>query len=181
MIEIRIHGRGGQGGVTTGQLIAISAFNDGMYSQTFPVFGVERCGAPVEAFVRIDEKQINLHCQVYEPDVILVLDSSLLNTVDVTQGLKEGGMIIINTNKKVSELGIRGNYKIYAIDATKIALDTIHKPIINTPLLGAFAKITGLVTLNSMKKAAEERFAKKEVADFNKKAIETVFHKTDMI
>jgi len=175
MIEIRIHGRGGQGAVTTGQLIAIASFLDGKFSQTFPMFGVERAGAPVEAYVRISTKPINLRSQVYEPDIVLVLDPSLLKTVDVTKGLKPGGYIIVNSNKNARELGVGNGYNVYTFDATKVALDVIHKPIMNTPVLGAFAKITRLITLGSLKKAVKERFKAKEVAEFNNKVIEKVY------
>jgi len=103
MIEIRIHGRGGQGAVTTGQIMAIAAFDDGKQSQTFPMFGVERSGAPVQAFARISDEKINIRSQIYSPDIVIVLDASLLETVDVTSGLKEKGTLIVNTNKKPAD------------------------------------------------------------------------------
>ena len=121
MIEIRIHGRGGQGAVTTGQLIAIAAFYDKKYCQSFPMFGVERSGAPVQAFVRISNKEIHLRSEVYTPDIVIVLEPSLIEAVDVTKGLKKDGKIIINTNKKPSELKIKGNFNICTIDATSSA------------------------------------------------------------
>ncbi len=181
MYEIRIHGRGGQGGVTTGQLMAIGAFHDGMYSQTFPMFGVERAGAPVQAFARLDKKPIQLRSEVYEPDIAVVLDPSLLATVDVTRGLKKKGALIINSNKSVKELGIKGDFDIHIVNATEIALGIFKRPIVNTPMLGAFSKITGLVSIKSLKKAVDEVFyATKgpKIADLNKQAIEAVFRAT---
>ena len=181
MIEIRIHGRGGQGAVTTGQIMAIAAFHDSKQSQTFPNFGVERAGAPVTAFARISEEPIHLRCQVYSPDIVLVLDSSLLDSVNVAEGLKKGGTIIINTNRQASELGLSPDFEVHAIDATSIAVGVFGKPIVNTPMLGAFAKVTGLMSLDSLKKAIDERFvyAKgQKVADLNKLAIEKVYNET---
>lgn len=181
MIEIRIHGRGGQGAVTTGQIMAIAAFYDGNQSQTFPSFGVERAGAPVTAFARIDSEKINLRSQVYSPDVVLVLDSSLIHAVNVTDGLKEGGKVIINTNKEPSSLGIDPKFEVHAVDATTIAIEIFGRPIVNTPMLGAFAKVTGLFTLDSLKKAIDEKFIYgkgQKLADLNKQAIEKVFGET---
>lgn len=178
MIEVRIHGRGGQGAVTTGQLMAIAAFHDGKQSQSFPMFGVERSGAPVQAFCRIDDAPVNLRSQVYEPDVVLVLDTSLLESVDVTKGLKKGGKIIINTNKKVEELGIKGDFEIHTVDATSIAMEVFGKAIVNTLVLGAFSKVTGIISKEAIEKALEEIFlyAKgQKVVDLNKKAIEKIY------
>ena len=177
MLEIRVHGRGGQGAVTTGQLIAISAFYDKLYPQTFPKFGVERRGAPVESYARIDSKKINLRSQIYYPDIVIVLDASLLNTVDVTKGMKKNGIIIVNTNKDKSELNIKKGFRVNTVDATSIALNIMNKPIVNTSMLGAFAKITGMITVKSIKKAIDDRFDK-EVADINKKAVQEVFENT---
>jgi 2-oxoisovalerate/pyruvate ferredoxin oxidoreductase gamma subunit len=184
--EVRIHGRGGQGAVTTGQIMAISAFYDGKQSQTFPMFGVERAGAPVTAFCRIDTKPINLRCEVYEPNVVIVLDSSLLTAVDVTAGLQKGGAIIVNTNKPIEEVKTlighqEGHYDVHIVDATSIALRIFQKPIVNTPMLGAFSKITKLVSLRSLRKGVDEIFEGtkgKEISMLNKKAIEEVFKAT---
>lgn len=181
MHEIRIHGRGGQGAVTTGQLMAIAAFHDGKYCQSFPMFGVERAGAPVAAFARIDKKPVRVRSEVYEPDIVVVLDSSLLETVDVTKGLSKKGVLIINSNKTKKELGIKGNFETHIVDATDIALKIFHRPIVNTPMLGAFAKITGLASVRSLKKAIDEVFLKTKgakIADLNKKAIEAVYKAT---
>ena len=181
MIEIRIHGRGGQGAVTTGQIMAIAAFADGKESQTFPMFGVERAGAPVQAFARISDTPINLRSQVYSPDVVIVLDASLIAAVDVTEGLKKNGLLIVNTNKKPGELGVKGDFNIHTIDATSIALAIFNKPIVNTAVLGAFAKLTKLISLNSLLAAIDETLGSKkgrEIAELNKKAITEVYQKT---
>lgn len=175
MIEIRIHGRGGQGAVTTASLLAIAAFHDNKYSQAFPSFGPERGGSPVIALARIDDKEINLRSNVYEPDILIVLDASLVKDVDVTKGLKKNGIIIINTKKKKK---IK-NFKTYSVDATSIALKIIGKPIVNTALLGAFSKITGIISLNAFEKAIEEYFKnKKELIDPNKELIKNVYEKS---
>ena len=165
--------------MTTGQILAMAAFHDGKESQTFPMFGVERAGAPVQSFVRIDEKKIDARCQVYDPDIVLVLESSLLDIVDVTAGLKEGGWIVVNSNKKPEELSIKGNYKIHCVDATTIALDIFKRPIVNTPILGAFAAITKVVSLSGLKKAINDRFLASKgehMADLNKQAVEKVYN-----
>ena len=179
MLEIRIHGRGAQGAVTTGQIMAIAAFDDGKYSQTFPFFGVERCGAPVRCFCRIDDKPINLRSQVYHPDIVLVFEPSLIKDDNVTEGLKKGGTVIVNSNLDANKLGIKGDYKVYAIDATAVSLKIFGKPIgVNTAILGGFAGITKIITLESLKKAVDDVFAKRKgqnIADLNKKAVEEVY------
>lgn len=183
MKEIRIHGRGGQGAVTTGQILAIGAFYDKKESQTFPNFGVERSGAPVQAFVRIDEKKINLRSQIYNPDIILVLEPSLISAVDVTKGLKKGGLIIVNTHKKPRELGIKGNFDIRTIDATSIALKIFGRPIVNTAVLGAFSAITGLVSLKSLNKGIEDVFLNTKglkIVNLNKQAIKEVYEASNV-
>lgn len=168
MIEIRIHGMGGQGAVTAAEVIAVAAFHDGRYSQAFPFFGVERRGAPVTAFARIDDKFIRLRAQVTEPDVIVVLEPSMSESL-VFSGLKENGTAIINNTKKPS-----AKQKTFTVDATKIALETIGKPIVNTAILGAFAAATGLVTLESLKKALSERFSGK-LLEANISAVERTY------
>ncbi len=169
MIEIRIHGRGGQGVVTAAELLAKAAFNDGKYCLAFPKFGPERTGAPVEAYCRIDDKPIRLRSQVYEPDYLIVLDSSLINYMDVTKGMKKTGVIVINSRKKPDAA-----CKTFAIDATQIALDILGKPIANTVMLGAFAKAAGVVTLKSIEKAIKERFNEK-LAEANVMAVKKAY------
>ena len=141
MHEIRIHGRGGQGAVSAAELLARAAFKDGKYSQAFPYFGVERRGAPVQAFCRIDDRFIRMRQNVYEPDCVIVLDSTLLDVVDVEQGLKENGLVVLNTRKRVDRKNVK------TIDATSIALETLGRPIVNTVMLGAFAPLIAAVIM----------------------------------
>ena len=178
MLEAIFWGRGGQGVVTSGQILSVAAFYDGFYTHTFPYFGVERAGAPVQVFFRMRDTCIGVRSYVYNPDVVVVLDASLIKTVDVTKGLKDDGILIINTHKKAEELGIKGKFKIHAIDATEVAMNIFGKPIVNTIVLGAFSSITGKVTLDSLKKAVDEvlKLKGEKVADMNKTAIEKVYN-----
>jgi len=174
MKEIRIHGRGGQGSVTAAELLAVAAFEDGRYSQAFPSFGVERRGAPVVAFTRIDDKPIRIRSQIYSPDYVIVQDATLMDVVDVAAGLKEEGMMIINTEasaEKFKEIPA----KVMVVDATKIAMEIIGRPIINTVLLGAFAAATGEIRLKSITKAVGERFSGK-VGEKNIAAVEAAYN-----
>jgi len=155
MIEIRFHGRGGQGAVTAAEILAKAAFEDGKYCQAFPFFGAERKGAPVMAFTRISDKPIRRRYQVYNPDYVVVLDDTLIEAVDVLSGLKENGKLIINTKNNV-DLGEK--VESHSIDATGIALDILGVPIVNTVMLGAFAKVTGEVTLDSIINITKETF-----------------------
>ncbi|MDD5290513.1 MAG: pyruvate ferredoxin oxidoreductase subunit gamma [Patescibacteria group bacterium] len=174
MKQIRIHGRGGQGVVTAAELIAIAAFADGKEAQAFPSFGVERTGAPIESFARIDDKPIRIREHIYKPDVLIVQDPSLLNTVDITKGAGANTLVIINTTKNKNELKLNlKEENIYAVDATKIALEIIGKNIVNTVILGAFARATGLVSLDGLKKAITRKFTDKgkDVIEKNIKAV----------
>ncbi|MCK4270492.1 MAG: pyruvate ferredoxin oxidoreductase subunit gamma [Methanogenium sp.] len=167
MRELRIHGRGGQGSVTAAELIAVAAFKSNVYSQAFPAFGVERRGAPVQAFVRFNDKQIRLRSQVYEPDYVIVQDSTLIKDVNVFGGLKKGGIAIVNTEKKI-DADIPKGVKLITIDATKIALEVLGLPITNTSLMGAFAAASGEIEFSALAEALNERFpealAKKNIA-----------------
>ena len=174
MKEIRIHGRGGQGSVTAAEILAIAAFYEGKYSQAFPSFGVERRGAPVTAFARISDRFIRTRCQIYEPDYVIVQDSTLIGIVDVTKGLKDSGAIIVNTEKSPEELDLNTKAKVYTIDATKFALDILGRPIVNTVMLGAFAGITKEFSLESLVKAVRKRLPAK-IAEKNVKAVETAY------
>lgn len=156
MKEIRIHGRGGQGSVTAAELLAVAAFEDGKYSQAFPAFGVERRGAPVTSFVRIDDKPIRLRSQIYQPDYVIVQDVTLVDVVNVASGIKPEGMILINTEKNPESFNLEAIVKTF--DATKLALNILGKPIVNTILIGAFAGVTGEIRVESIKKAVKERF-----------------------
>lgn len=175
MKEIRIHGRGGQGSVTAAELLSIAAFADGKFSQAFPAFGVERRGAPVQAFMRLDDAPIRIRSQIYEPDYVIVQDPTLLDVVNITGGLKETGALIINTKESsdaFEHLGTKA--KIMTVDATKIAMDVIGVPIVNTILLGAFSAATGEVAVESIQEAVKERFAGK-VGDKNAEAIRIAY------
>jgi pyruvate ferredoxin oxidoreductase gamma subunit len=176
--EIRIHGRGGQGSVTAAELIAVAAFEDGKWSQAFPYFGTERRGAPVTAFARISDKQIRIRSQIYEPDYVIVQDPSLLHSVDVASGLKETGLVIVNTEMKPSELKINTKATIRTIDATALAIEVIGIPIVNTALLGAFAGATKEIRLDSVNKAIRERFPGK-VGDKNVAAVKRAFEQME--
>ncbi|MFA6107022.1 MAG: pyruvate ferredoxin oxidoreductase subunit gamma [Patescibacteria group bacterium] len=183
MIQIRIHGRGGQGVVTSAELIAISAFRDGKEAQAFPYFGVERRGAPIMAFARIDEKPIRLREHVYHPDVIIVQDATLLGTVNLAEGASKNTLMIINTPKSPEEISLNAGLaakNIHTLDATKIALETIGRNIVNTIILGAFAKITGFISLKSLDEAIKEQLAGKgeEMVKKNILAIEKAFAAT---
>ncbi|HJJ98737.1 MAG TPA: pyruvate ferredoxin oxidoreductase subunit gamma [Methanocorpusculum sp.] len=157
MKELRIHGRGGQGSVTAAELIATAAFAGGVHAQAFPAFGVERRGAPVQAFVRFSNEKIRLRSQVYEPDYIIVQDSTLIRDVNVFAGVSGRGIVIINTEKK-GEYNIPACARLIVIDATQIALEEIGVPLTNTTLMGAFAAASGEITLDALKSAIEERF-----------------------
>ncbi len=161
MLEIRFHGRGGQGAVTAGELLAKAAGREGKWSQSFPKFGVERRGAPVQSYCRIDDERIKIHQELYEPDVVVVLDSSLIGPVDVTGGLKEGGKVIVNTGKKPEELELGEEFEAYTVDATSAAMEIMGKPIVNTAMLGSLSKITGVVKMESLVEEVMEHFGEK--------------------
>jgi len=173
MKEVRFHGRGGQGVVTSANLLAIAAFKEGKYCQAFPFFGTERRGAPVVSFVRIDTNFIRTREQIYNPDYVVVLDSTLLDVVDVTEGLKDDGMIIINTNKK---LNLKTKARVKTVDATAIALEIIGKPFVNTPMIGALVGVTDIVKLDSLIEAVKERFPE-EIARKNVEAVKKTYEK----
>jgi len=157
--EIRIHGRGGQGSVITAELFAIAAFADGKYSQAFPYFGGERRGAPVQAFVRIDDRPIRVRSKVYNPDYVILQDPSLLGIVDVLQGLGEEGIILINSELTPAEIGLATKARVVTFPATKIALETLGIPITNTAIMGAFSALTGEISIDALKPAIEEKFS----------------------
>lgn len=180
LIEIRWHGRGGQGAKTASLLLADAAFNTGKYIQGFPEYGPERMGAPITAYNRISTTPITLHSNIYEPDYVVVVDDTLLETVDVTSGLKETGAIIINTTKSADYLkDVLKDYKgnIYTIDARKISEEALGRYFPNTPMLAAVVKVSQIMTdealLEDMKGSFKHKFAKKpEVIDGNMKALE---------
>lgn len=189
LIEIRWHGRGGQGAKTASLLLADAAFNTGKYIQGFPEYGPERMGAPITAYNRISTKPITIHSNIYEPDYVVVVDDSLLESVDVTAGLKNTGAIVINSNKDSDYLkqalkGYEG--EIYKIDARKISLETLGKYFPNTPMLAAIVKVSKIMTdeelLNDMKGSFKHKFAKKpEVIEGNMKALELALKSIEKI
>ncbi len=160
MIEVRIHGRGGQGAVVASKMLAEAVAREGNYVQSFPEFGVERRGAPVTAFTRIDDKPILVRSKIYEPDHLVVLEPTLLIAIDVFSGLKKGGWVIINSSKKPEEIEVPEGIKVATVDANNIAvanrLGTKESPIVNTAILGAFAKVTGIVGLEALLEAIKE-------------------------
>jgi pyruvate ferredoxin oxidoreductase gamma subunit len=174
MIEIRLHGRGGQGVVTAAELLATAAFSEGKQSQAFPTFGSERMGAPVASFVRISDKAIRIRSQIYEPDYVIVQDPTLIGTVDVFAGLKKGGLVLINTEKDPKDLKIKNLENVKTIPAIKIAMEMLGRPIPNTVMVGAFAGLTGAVSMEGIKKAMMHRF-KPEIAEKNIKAAEKAY------
>ncbi|MDH5186515.1 MAG: 2-oxoacid:acceptor oxidoreductase family protein [candidate division WOR-3 bacterium] len=159
MTEIRFHGRGGQGAVIASEIFASALFKEGKYVQTFPEFGVERRGAPVQAFLRFDEKPIMLRCKVYTPDHVIILDSVLLKTQDVTMGLRPGGWILLNSDKEPREFSFP-NFRVATIDATGVAikykLGPKTAPIVNTAVLGAFIRVSEIVRLDNIYKSIPE-------------------------
>lgn len=162
MEQIRIHGRGGQGVVTAAELIALAAFYEGRQAQAFPSFGVERTGAPIQSFARISSHPIITREQIYAPSILIVQDPTLLETVDVFSGTTKNTVVIINsTENKWPELNTRFK-KLYFTAATEIALEIFGKNIVNTVILGAFAKHTNLISLESLKKAITEKFKDKD-------------------
>ena len=178
LIEIRWHGRGGQGAKTASLLLADAAFNTGKYIQGFPEYGPERMGAPITAYNRISDKPITIHSNIYEPDYVVVVDDTLLDTVPVTAGLKSTGAIVINTTKNAEEIkkllkGYEG--KVYKIDARKISEEALGRYFPNTPMLAAIVKVSKVMSdeelLNDMKGSFKHKFAKKpEVIEGNMKA-----------
>lgn len=189
LIEIRWHGRGGQGAKTASLLLADAAFNTGKYIQGFPEYGPERMGAPITAYNRISNSPITIHSNIYEPDYVVVVDDTLLESVEVTAGLKEDGAIIINTTKNYDYLKnvLNGyNGKVYTIDAREISMEALGKYFPNTPMLAAVVKVTGIMTdeefLNDMQGSFKHKFAKKsEVIDGNMKALQLALNQVNLI
>ena len=155
--------------MTSGELIGFAAFSDGKYAQTFPTFGSERMGSPVTAFVRIDDRPIRIRTPIYHPDYVIVQDSTLLATEPVMEGLKPGGLVIVNTKKGPGELGLSLDSHVRTIPAADLALEILGRPIVNTTILGAFAAASGTITMEGIRKAIEHRFPR-ELAEKNLKA-----------
>ncbi len=160
MVEIRIHGRGGQGAVVASKLLVTAAAKEGKKVQAFPFFGAERRGAPVAAFARVDEQKIRIHSEVYTPDHVIVLDPVLYKTVNVTAGLKEGGTVLLNSSRDPASFPFSAHFKVAVVDASGIAirhkLGSRTEPIVNTAILGAFAKLTGVIGIDALAETIKE-------------------------
>jgi pyruvate ferredoxin oxidoreductase gamma subunit len=169
MFQIRIHGRGGQGVVTAAEMLSIAAFCEGKHAQAFPSFGSERTGAPVVAFCRVDDREIRVREPILEPDALIIQDPTLLHQVDLFAGLAPGGCILLNTSRTFAELGLNDfiqKFKARAVPATELAMQHVGRPLPNAALLGAFAALSRLVTLESVVAAIRDKFSGK-VADGN--------------
>lgn len=184
LVEIVFHGRGGQGSVTAANLLVAAALKDGNIGvQAFPFFGAERRGAPVRAFARISGDEIHLRSEIYHPDIVIVLDESIMDIVDVLKGLKKDGKVLINTRKKPDEFDFSKKYNVATVDATGIALK--HEilvggiPVVNTPILGAIPKILDRVTLKSIQDTVKSKW-KGELASKNVKATQNAFDEVEV-
>jgi pyruvate ferredoxin oxidoreductase gamma subunit len=177
LTEIRWHGRGGQGVVTAGELLAETALDSGKYFQAFPDYGPERMGAPIRAFTRLSPEPITIHSQIEEPDVVLVLDPTLLGTVPVTEGLKDDGVLLVNTAMSPAEVREKlalKTAKVFTVDASHIAIEEMGREITNTPMLGVFARATGLVALDDLVEEIRAWFGEKlsqKAVDANVRAL----------
>jgi pyruvate ferredoxin oxidoreductase gamma subunit/2-oxoisovalerate ferredoxin oxidoreductase gamma subunit len=186
LVEICFHGRGGQGAVTAANLLAAAALQDGNKGvQAFPLFGAERRGAPVRAFARISGDEINLRSEIYNPDIVIVLDESIMDIVDVLKGVKNEGKILINTRKKPNDFEFSKKYHVATVDATSIALKyTIlvgGMPVVNTPILGSVPKILDRVTLQSIQNVIRSKWiGKKDLGERNVKATQDAFDQTEV-
>jgi len=181
MIEIRFHGRGGQGSVTSAELLALAAIGEGKYAQAFPSFGPERRGAPVVAFCRISDQPIKIRANVYEPDIVLVLDSTLLKIVNVAAGMKPNGMLVTTSKEspeKVREL-LKIKNRLAVVDAIKIAMEVLGVPITNTAMLGSLVKASELIKKESFILPLKERFGR--IAEKNISAFERAYQETVVI
>jgi 2-oxoacid:acceptor oxidoreductase gamma subunit (pyruvate/2-ketoisovalerate family) len=180
MIEVRFHGRGGQGAVVASKLLASALFKEGKSVQSFPAFGVERRGAPVMAFLRIDDHPIKLRTNVYQPDHIVVLDPTLLDAVDVTSGLKPNGWVVLNSDRHPGEFRSLASFRVGTVDASKIAVEnqlgSRTNPIVNTAILGAFCRVTGLVSIDTVVESIRESVPAK--AEANTRAALEAYEKT---
>jgi len=178
MIEIRFHGRGGQGAVTSVELLALAAIGEGKFAQGFPSFGPERRGAPVLAFCRVDEKHIRLRCKIANPDVVVILDPSLIRIQNPPADLKENGVIVLNTYKSPEEIRREYGFKhtLALVDANKIAREVLGVPIVNTTMMGALIRATGVMKLEALEHPLKERFGPLAVKNFN--ALKAAFEQT---
>lgn len=177
LTEVRWHGRGGQGIVTISRLLAEAALMEGKHVQSFPEFGPERTGAPIKGFTRIGDELIGIHSQVYTPNIVVVLDPTLLKNIDVKEGLVKGGKILLNTEKHSEEIREElkiDDAKVYIVNARRIALDLLGRPIYNTAMLGALIRVSNLAALDSVKEVTLKRF-RGSVGEKNVKVIERAY------
>ena len=184
LVEICFHGRGGQGAVTAANLLVAAALRDGNKGvQAFPFFGAERRGAPVRAFARISDEEINLRSEVYNPDVVIVLDESIMGIVDVLSGIKDGGAIVINTRKSPDRFSFSKQVKVATVDATDIAIKNNLLvggiPVVNTPILGAVPRVLSRVTLDSIQEVVGEKW-RDDLAERNVKATKEAYERTEV-
>lgn len=181
MIEIRFHGRGGQGAVTSAELLAQAAIDEGKYATAFPSFGPERRGAPVVAFARVDEQPVRLRSKIYRPDVVVVLDPSLLDIANPSEGIRDGGILIINSTHEPESIRNKLSYsgKMALVDAGAIAKEVIGLPITNTTMVGALIKGTSLLSVDSLKDPFKRRFGK--IAARNIEAMERAYAETKIV
>lgn len=179
--EIRWHGRGGQGAKTAATLMGEVAIAEGKFGQGFPEYGPERMGAPIKGFTRISDESINQHCAIEHPDVVVVLDPTLLDSVDVCENVKDGAVVIVNTNqdgKAVMDKLSCSDIKLFLVNATQIAMDEIGRPIPNTPMMGALVKATGVLQLETVNKDLAKKFGKKfaqKIIDGNLNAVKRAY------
>lgn len=181
MIEIRWHGRGGQGAKTASQLVADAALDEDMFIQAFAEYGPERMGAPIQCFTRISKKPIKIHCHAQTPDVVAVLDPTLVGSEDVTSGMRDDGILLVNTPEAPAEIKKQlpdVKVKVYTVDASGIASEAIGRPIPNTPMIGALTKVTGLIKIDKLKESLRKKFSgkfKDEIIEGNIKAVERAY------
>ncbi len=165
MVEVRWHGRGGQGTVTAAKVLADACLSGGRHVQAFPEYGPERAGAPLKAYNRVSSTPLRMHCPVLEPQVVSIVDSTLLDGVNVSEGATEDAVFIVNTSKSPAEIRAKlkagAKQRVVAVDATKIAMDTIGRALPNSPMLGAVVKVTGLVSLEHLLEDVRKSFGKK--------------------
>lgn len=188
LTEIRWHARAGQGAVTAAKLVAETALELDQFMQAMPEYGPERMGAPIKAFTRISPEPIEIHCNIDHPNVVVVLDETLLSIVDVTEGLRDGGVIIVNTCKTPdalrAELGLEGrDVRVASVDASGISLETLKRDIPNTPMVGALAKVTGLFTLDEITGHLTKTFGKKfsqDVIDANVASVKRAYEEVSV-
>lgn len=183
IVEIRIHGRGGQGAKTAAEFIAEAALRKNKQIQAFPEYGPERAGAPMKAYARVSDKKIKTFAPVVNPDIVMVIDPTLIGSVDVAEGLAKNGILIVNTNETLNDIKKKTKFegKIYCVDATKISIDTVGRNLPNTPMLGAFVKATKIVPLEAIFDSIKEKFLEKLGEDKTNKTIEGVKKAYDAI